>query len=82
MNNNPENNSIRSGTVIWYRRPDFWFWAIAVAGLLFRFEYLREFAQFDHFDLAVGPDVRDYHNRAQGKRNPSKHESGFRHIGA
>ncbi len=30
---------MRSGTV-WYRRPDFYFWMIAAAGLLFRLEYL------------------------------------------
>ena len=56
---------MRSGTV-WYRRPDFYFWMIAAAGLLFRLEYLREFSSFVHFDCAIGPDVQDYHDRALG----------------
>ncbi len=62
-----ENNS--GSGVAWYRRPDFWFWAIAAAGLLLRLEYLREFAFFDHFSFAIGPDVQDYHARAIGILN-------------
>lgn len=65
MNREIEKNSLESGTA-WYRRPDFWFWVIAAAGLLFRMEYLREFSSFDHFFHAVGPDVQDYHDRTIG----------------
>lgn len=63
--NNEISVSKLSGTA-WYRRPDFYFWLIAAAGLLFRMEYLREFSAFDHFDCAVGPDVQDYHERTIG----------------
>ena len=52
-----------SGTA-WYRRPEFWFFLTAIAGLLFRAEYLREFSAFDHFNCVVGADVQDYHDRA------------------
>ena len=65
-----ENDSIcQQSGVVWYRRPDFWFWAIAAAGLLLRLEYLREFSAFDHFSFAIGPDVQDYHERAIGILN-------------
>ena len=63
-----DSNCQQSG-VVWYRRPDFWFWAIAAAGLLLRLEYLREFSAFDHFPFAIGPDVQDYHERAIGILN-------------
>ena len=63
-----DSNCQQSG-VVWYRRPDFWFWAIAAAGLLLRLEYLREFSAFDHFSFAIGPDVQDYHERAIGILN-------------
>ena len=62
------NSNSRSGTA-WYRRPDFWFYFIAAAGLLFRAEYLREFAAFDHFNCVVGADVQDYFDRACGILN-------------
>ena len=62
---NPEN---KSGTA-WYRRPDFWFYFIAAAGLFFRAEYLREFAAFDHFNCIAGADVQDYYDRACGILN-------------
>jgi len=53
----------------WYCRPDFWFYFIAAAGLLFRAEYLREFAAFDHFNCVAGADVQDYYDRACGILN-------------
>lgn len=53
----------------WYCRPDFWFYFIAAAGLLFRAEYLREFAAFDHFNCIAGADVQDYYDRACGILN-------------
>ena len=58
-----DTTAIESG-IAWYRRPDFWFWTIAVCGLLFRLEYLREFSQQINFSSAVGPDVQEYHERA------------------
>ena len=54
-----------SGTA-WYRRPEFWFYLTAIAGLLFRAEYLREFSAFEHFNCVVGADVQDYFDRACG----------------
>ncbi len=63
-----QNLDSKSGTA-WYRRPDFWFYFIAAAGLLFRAEYLREFAAFDHFNCVVGADVQDYYDRACGILN-------------
>ena len=68
MKSEIEKNNPESG-MVWYRRPDFWFWMIAAAGLLLRLEYLREFAAFDHFSFAIGPDVQDYHERAVGILN-------------
>lgn len=64
-----EHSAAESSGTAWYRRPDFYFWLIAAAGLLFRLEYLREFSIFEHFDCAIGPDVQDYHERAQGILN-------------
>ncbi|MBR7106820.1 MAG: glycosyltransferase family 39 protein [Lentisphaeria bacterium] len=67
MNTAPQtqqHNGDLSGAA-WYRRPDFWFWLIAACGLLFRLEYLREFSLLPHFDMAIGPDVQDYYDRAQ-----------------
>ena len=63
-----QNVSSNSGTA-WYRRPEFWFFLTAIAGLLFRAEYLREFSAFEHFNCAVGADVQDYHDRALGILN-------------
>ncbi|MBQ9087669.1 MAG: glycosyltransferase family 39 protein [Lentisphaeria bacterium] len=66
MNSNiPTQSEKNSSGTVWYRRPDFWFWLIAICGLLLRFEYLREFSQLPHFNMAIGPDVQDYYDRAQ-----------------
>ena len=66
MTGNNNGTSTLSGTVRQMLRPDICFWIIAIAGLLFRIEYLREFSQLPHFAYAVGPDVQDYHDRALG----------------
>jgi len=49
----------------WYRRREFWFYFLVIAGLLFRLEYFRELSLQDYFAFALGPDVSDYHIRAQ-----------------
>ncbi|MCQ2379335.1 MAG: tetratricopeptide repeat protein [Victivallaceae bacterium] len=41
-----------------------WFLLISLAGLLWRFEYLREFSTSLVYDMALGPDVSEYHARA------------------
>ncbi|MBE6357124.1 MAG: hypothetical protein E7058_08450 [Lentisphaerae bacterium] len=40
------------------------FWMIAAAGLLLRFEYLREFAGEIYCRFAIGADIQEYHERA------------------
>ncbi len=40
------------------------FTLLLVAGIILRLEYLREFAASPLFDLALGPDVEDYYERA------------------
>lgn len=47
-----------------FHREKWMFWMIAAAGLLLRFEYLREFSAEIHCAFAIGPDVQEYHERA------------------
>ena len=54
----------------WFRahiklHKDTWiFWMIAAAGLLLRFEYLREFSGEIYCRFAIGADIQEYHERA------------------
>ena len=68
---------INSGRTI-LSRPEFWFFIVALAGVLLRWEYFREFSHLEHFPCAIGADVMEYDIRAReicyGKIFPAEPE--------